>query len=280
MDIYDGSLDPQAVVADMARRGAKTLYLETNNYRSAGAGHPECKYGPDVDILYPDVVGKYLDAAHAKGIAVVAWYLPGFVDIDKDIRRSLGAIRFTTAKGNRFDGFAPDIESRGDFYCAGVPEAEIRDRFNAGIVEYNKRLRAAVPAGMVLGGIVVDAKNNERAPSRWAGFPWSDIAKTYDIILPMAYWTASPSNQGCPGAQIDTFSYMREVVSKTEALMGAKKPLHLIGGVADCISPIETEGYAAASKQLGSVGVSLYDYSTQTRHAEAEALWAALGKFN
>lgn len=277
VDIYDVELEPADVIDELSRRSVKTLYLETNNFRSGTP--PGCSYGPDVDILYPEEVSQYLDLAHRKGINVVAWYLPGFADMDRDIRRSLGAINFKTAAGNTFDGFAPDIESRGEFGCKGVPSADQRTAFNNGIVEYSKRLGEAVGTDKVIGGIVVDAKNNERAPSRWAGFPWPDIAKSYDIVMPMAYWSADPRNGGCGGADIDTNDYMQQVVAKTEALMGTKKPMHLIGGVVDCVSAAEVRGYVDGMKAVGSLGASLYDYKTTQRSPERDSIWSELLRF-
>ena len=277
VDIYDTGLDPTAAVEEMKRRGVRTLYLETNNYRSGASN--ACQYGPDVDIRYPEVVTQYLDQAHKRGMNVVAWYLPGFANIERDIKRSLAAINFSTPSGNRFDGFAPDIETRGEFGCAGVPGEQVREKFNAAIVEYTQRLRAAVGADKVLGAIVVDAKNNEKAPGRWEGFPWPEIGKSYDAILPMAYWTASPDNGGCPGADVDVRSYMHQVVDKTNALMKTSKPFHLIGGVANCITQAETAGYVNGAKDKATLGVSLYDFSTTENNPAREGLWAELSKF-
>jgi hypothetical protein len=261
----------------MSARGVKTLYLETNNWRSRGNG--ACEPGPDVDILYPDIVTNFLDRAHAKGIRVVAWYLPGFANVDRDLKRSIAAINFSTPAGNHFDGFAADIETRGEFGCQGVTGDDVRTHFNAGIVDYSNRLRAAVGGDKVLGAIVVDAKNNERAPARWEGFPWGEIARRFDIVMPMAYWSANPDNAGCPGNDVDIASYMQQVVEKTQALMGAKKTMHIVGGIADCVSVAETAGYVGAMKAVGSVGASLYDFRTIQSHPDHDLLWAELGRF-
>jgi hypothetical protein len=279
VDIYDETLDVSAAVDEMSRRGVKVLYLETNNWRSRGDGTGPCAAGPDVDILFPDIVTNYLDRAHAKGIRVVGWYLPGFGNVERDIKRSLAAINFSTPSGNRFDGFAADIETRGEFGCQGVTGDDVRQRFNAGIIEYSNRLRASVGGDKVLGAIVVDAKNNERAPARWEGFPWGEIAKNYQVVMPMAYWTAAPDNAGCPGADLDTASYMKQVVEKTQALMGTSRPLAPIGGIADCITAAETAGYVAAMKAVGAIGASLYDYRTIQDNPEREVLWAELARF-
>ena len=55
---------------------------------------------PGCPIRRPALVARFLEAAHAQGLAVVAWYLPGFLDVARDVRRSLAAITFRTASGH------------------------------------------------------------------------------------------------------------------------------------------------------------------------------------
>lgn len=264
VDVFDycigGDLDPRTTVDELARRGVKTLFLQTGRFREAN------------DIADVATITAFLDRAAVHGIAVVGWYVPGFGDIDRDLRRSLAVLRFVTPSGNRFAGFAPDIESRD----------EVGPRFNQGIVEYSRRLRAAVPPGTVLGAIVVDAKNNTRAQAAWAGFPWAQIGHDYDVILPMAYWTVvrGYALPAClkPGLSAD--AYMEEVVSLTTARMGRERPIHLIGGIADCIRPEEMTAYVTGSIKLGTIGGSLYDFVTLQAHPQRELLWTQLARFN
>src|SRR5581483_2724852 len=91
--------NPRREVAAMARDGVRTLYLQTGNYEQQG------------DLVRPVALGRFVDAAHAAGLRVVAWYLPAFTDPAQDARRALAAIRFRSARGERFDGFALDIEA-------------------------------------------------------------------------------------------------------------------------------------------------------------------------
>src|SRR4051812_9423308 len=58
---------PEATVARLAAAGARTLYLETANHRRS----------PRVLIVHPAADARFLDAAHAAGLRVIAWYLPG-----------------------------------------------------------------------------------------------------------------------------------------------------------------------------------------------------------
>jgi hypothetical protein len=294
MDWYDyghpWSPDPALLVDQMAQRGVRTLFLETGLWAQ----------GPD--ILYPGGVDTLLDHAHAHGIRVVGWYVPGFADIDHDIRASLAVLAYTSPGGQHFDGFAPDIEDLSAIQQAGrhtvtvsLPRSracpkgctntvvvdaspvDVLARFNAGITEYSRRLRQSVPAGATLGAIVLDAKNNARTPGYWAGFPWPEIAARYDVVLPMAYWSVNKP-AACPAA--DAGPYIRDVVSMTQSLMGTPKPIHPIGGIADCLRAQDVTTYVDATKASGSIGGSLYDLDTTQANPEKDAFWSALARLN
>lgn len=263
VDLYDyvlqDRMDPLEAVDEMARRGVGTLYLQTNRWSLGG------------DIYDPATVSAFVERAHAREIKVVGWYLPGFADLDRDIRRSLAVLEFVTPAGHRFDGFAADIEDRREV-------DQDLTRFIDGIAEYSTRLRL-LTEGKVVAAIVPDAKNNERAPHRWVGFPWSEIARHYDVVMPMAYWSVSKGRARC-GTEYDVEEYLREVVSKTVHLMGRSKPLHPIGGIADCIGASEVAGYVRAVKELGSLGGSLYDFATTQANPARDELWAELRGLN
>jgi hypothetical protein len=294
MDWYDyghpWSPDPASIVDQLAQRGVRTLFLQTG------------LWGQGPDILNPGVFDAYLDHAHARGIRVVGWYVPGFADIDHDLRASLAVLAYTSTSGQHFDGFAPDIEDLSAIQQAGrhpvtvsVPPgracprgctntlvvdakpADVLARFNAGIAEYSRRLRQSVPAGTTLGAIVLDAKNNDRSPGSWAGFPWPEIAARYDVVLPMAYWSVNKP-AACPAA--DAASYIRDVVAMTQSLMGTSRPIHPIGGIADCLKTQDVTTYVDGTKAAGSVGGSLYDFLTTQANPDREAFWSALGRLN
>jgi hypothetical protein len=202
---------------------------------------------------------------------VVGWYLPGFADLDRDVNASLAVLNFRTPSGQSFDGFAADIE---DNRAVGGRLAA----FNAGVAAYSVKLRASAPSGVTLGAIVPDAKNNMRAPGLWAGFPWQEIARQFDVIMPMAYWSVIKRG-GCAGG-LNADAYMREVTSRTQAHMGTPKPMHPIGGIADCTTPKEVEEYVNVGTQEGWVGGSLYDVLTTNGSPWGERMWEHLRRFN
>lgn len=245
VDIYDyairDNMNIPEVVDNMAKRGVKTLYLQTSRWKDPN------------DIVNVGAVDLFLENAHARGIKVVGWYVPGFGNLDRDIRRSVLVLEHKTPNGHQFDGFAPDIETREEVGGSAA-------RYNAGVAEYSIRLRSQLP-NATIGAIVDDAKNNLRAPERHAGFPWGEISKNYDVVLPMAYWTVTKGKNGGCGTQYDADAYIREVVSLTRTYMGTDRPIHPVGGIADCVTENEVAGYVAATNAVG-IGGSFYDYAT------------------
>src|SRR4249920_3171616 len=101
VDIYDGGVfaAPERTAARMAARHVTTVWVETANDRAA------------TDVVRPERLGRLVEALHAQGLKVVAWYLPGHVDPALDVRRSLAMLSFRTPTGQGFDGVSLDIES-------------------------------------------------------------------------------------------------------------------------------------------------------------------------
>ncbi|MGH2684050.1 MAG: hypothetical protein ACRDJP_01095, partial [Actinomycetota bacterium] len=164
VDIFDRALygDPEGTVATLSAHGVKTLYLQTATYRFPGP------------IRYPDLAGRFLDAAHAAGIRVVAWYVPDFADLRRDFGWSMAAVNFTSPAGERFDSFALDIE-----VTVVTDPAERADR----LLQLSGQLRGAVGPSYPLGAITPSPL---RSPGYWPVFPDAELARLYDVYLPMA----------------------------------------------------------------------------------------------
>jgi hypothetical protein len=251
---------PASVVRSMAARGVRNLYIETARWNSAGA------------LDHPTELGAFIDAAHGSGIKVVGWYMPGFADIPTDVQRSLAVLTFTSPGGQHFDGFAADIEDRS--------ATRTQDQFNAGIAAYASAVRQAVGPGVTLGAIVPDAKNNERAPAYWAGFPWPQIGDNFDVVQPMAYWSVTKRARTCLSAQMDVTSYMNEVIDRTDSLMGRSRPIAPMGGVAYCDTQQEVADYVRTLQARGAIGGGLYDFYALEGNPHAATLWSELTPLN
>jgi hypothetical protein len=239
VDIYDPALlrDPVGAVERMRTRGVKTLYLETANYRQA----------PSVDIVYSLAVGQFIDAAHVAGIRVVAWYLPSLTNLRLDLRRSLAAIRFTTAAGGRFDSFALDIES------GLVRSISRRNRY---LLLLSRRIRRAAGSNYPLGAITPDQRSTSTSlPSLWPGFPYRRLRAVYDVFLPMAYssFRVSGSNY--------IYRYTRANIDYIrQRTRDYSTNVHVIGGLANSLSAFEVKGMVEAARDGGAIGASLYKF--------------------
>jgi hypothetical protein len=248
LDIYATAswAHPRQEVAAMARDGVRTLYLQTGNYEQR------------VDLVRRRTLGLYVDAAHAAGMRVVAWYLPSFADPAQDTRRALAAIRFHSAGDERFDAFALDIEA------SLVKPASLR---NERLLRLSARLRAAVGARYALGAIIPSPVGIRRHPVYWPHFPYRQLARYYDVFLPMAYAT----DAGIRGSRA-TRAYNAADVALIRAHTGRRHvPIHLIGGLADAMGPRETAGFMRAVADCAPFGYSLYDFPLTRR-----AAWKAL----
>jgi hypothetical protein len=237
LDIYAAKswFQPEQQVAAMAGDGARTLYLETGNYRQTA------------DLVRPWDVGRFIDAAHAAGLRVVAWYLPSFLHLKRDERRAVAAIRFRSPLGGRFDGFALDIEATN---VRGIP---LRNRR---LLELSAWLRRTVGPRYPLGAITPSPVG--MSPSYWPGIPYRELARSYNVFLPMAYSTL----RGVHGGKA-TRAYLAATVAAIRGSAGAPRlPIHLIGGLSGAMSLKETVAFRHAVTDTRSVGYSLYAFQT------------------
>ena len=238
IDIYDKSAfnRPVETVSAVAAKGVRTIYLETSNYRQTSA------------ILRPVATGKLIEAAHATGLEVIAWYLPSFRNISRDRARSLAAIGFRTNGGQAFDGFALDIEA------SVVASASLR---TTRLLSLSRMIRNAAPKGYALGAIIPSPRGMQLSPTYWPGFPYRELGAVYDVMLPMSYFTYRVEGMGAVRAYT---AKSITIIRKETGRSGI--PIHMIGGVADGTSAAEAAGFMAAIARCRPLGYSLYDYFT------------------
>ena len=213
----------------------RTLYLQTSNSsRSA-------------DLVRPAGLGRLVDAAHARGLRVVAWYLPTLLLPARDLRRALAAIRFRTQTGGSFDSFALDIES------SSVRSPALR---NARLLDLSRRLRTAVGPSYALGAIIPSPRGMEILRHYWPRFPYSDLYRIYDVFLPMAYFSYR-AHGTAPVAR-----YVQRSVEIIRARTGDPDvAIHVIGGISQRTSAAEARGFMRAVRGCRTFGFSLYDFA-------------------
>ncbi len=247
ISIYSPSFHaaPQRLAAALAARKVHTLFLQTGNYRQP------------VDVVRAAHVGAVIEAMHARHIAVVAWYLPALTNPAVDLRRSLAAARFVSARGERFDSFALDIEAS----LVRKPGERTRR-----LLALSARIRAAVGPAYRLGAIIPSPVGMRRLRHYWPGFPYAGLARAYDAFVPMAYY----SSRAHSAAEVARYA-QRSIAIIREESGRPGLPIHIIGGMASATSTSEAAAFVRAIVSCGVTGFSLYDYS-----GTKPALWRVL----
>ncbi len=238
VDIYDGGVyaAPEATAARIAARGVGTVWVETANYRAS------------TDVVKPAELGRFVEALHARGVKVVAWYLPGHVDPARDTRRSIAMLTFRTPGGQAFDGVSLNIEG------TALRDVALRSRRAVALARRVRREAGSTPLAV----IPFNPRGLERRPSTWPRFPWVELAEVADAFAPMVY------TGGAFKGFDATYGYVTRAIRLLRFQAGDPDvAIHVAGGVADRLGPEELAGFAAAvSDDGGTIGVSLYDWAT------------------
>ena len=247
VDIYDGPVyaAPERSADRIAARGVKTVWVETANF------------GASADVVKPLQLGRLVDTLHARGVQVVAWYLPGHVKPALDERRALAMLGFRTLAGGQFDGVALDIES------TKLRNATLRSRRAVALAKRLREEAGETPLAI----IPFNPRGLERRPATWPRFPWAELAENADAFAPMVY------TGGAIKGFDATYGYVTRALRLLRVNTGDEDvPIHVAGGVADRLGTDELAGFAAAVSDDGAtIGVSLYDWMTTTPRA-----WKAL----
>lgn len=238
LDVYDWStyytrvgtpVGLEAVDA-LAAQGVQTIFIQAS------------KWDAPVDVLEPGRLQAFIDRAHQHGMKVVGWYLPTLEDPGRDMQRLLAIAAMT------IDGLAVDIEARN------VDDVAERNRR---LVELSTALRNALP-GQVIGAIPLEPVLIEDVnPRFWPAFPWAEIAPSYDVWLPMGYWTNRR------GDLRDAYRYTADNIDRVRARIGQPNaPVHALGGIGDLTTELDLIGFHTAASERGAIGGSIYDYRT------------------
>jgi hypothetical protein len=218
----------------MADLGIQTVYIQTSHLGVA-----------DQVVLERDRLEMLVDTAHDNGMSVVAWYLPTLADVDVDLERLLASAELDV------DGLAVDIES------TVVEDPAER---NARLLELNAALRGALPdrviAAITLSAVHLQVVN----PAYWPDYPWAEVAETYDLLVPMTYWSIRLPEWR------DGNRYVGENIDRIRAATGDPDlPIHVIGGIADGATVEQVQGMLQAiDARDGVIGASLYDWATSS----------------
>jgi hypothetical protein len=242
-----------AVVDDMASQGVRTLFLQATRLDDRTPGLLEDRW----------LLAEFLLRAHQRGVRVVGWYLPEWVDDGGDLQRLEAVSRFAVL-GHRFDGVGVDIE-----YTADGLEPEER---SARLVALSQAFRAS-SADDAIGAIVLPPVQIEVINAQfWPQFPWGAIEPYYDVWLPMSYWSFRRQDSGYKNG----YTYSEESIRRLRNNLGDQQALvHGVGGIGavdgvdDDPTPEEPlasiddlEPFSRSLRDTGAIGGSIYDWWT------------------
>ena len=237
VDIYDATIhEPQYVVDQAVAHQVSTIYWETSNYHSPA------------DVMYPEDLRQVIALAHAQGIKVVPWYLPGYRNIKLDRRRFAAAINAGGA--DPIDGLGVDIEA--DI----VRNRQLRATRAARMVQW---LRTTYP-DLPMAGIVP-----RDALAWWRIFPYAEVRANTDVMMPMCYTSRYLTPAQTTAMSADCVTTIRTQTGDPTA------PVHVIAGVTDFLKPRLLIAAARGARDAGAMGFSLYNLETTTT-----AGWRAL----
>jgi hypothetical protein len=243
IDIYDIEWEPEKQVEVAALAGVDAIFVQSARHKS------------ETDIQDADRLGRLIDAAHDAGIKVMTWYIADFVDLDRDFRRSVEAIRFTTPNGNRPDGFGLDIE------LDDVRDVTVR---NERLLTLTRSLRDYVGPDYPMAAIVLPPLQLDLNGTWWPGFPYAELRPYYDVYIPMSY----SSYRGTDAAK--TYQWNLDNITETRRRAGDPDlAVHLAGGIADNLP--EVDAFVDAARDGGAIGAGLYDL-----HTTRSSAWPAL----
>jgi hypothetical protein len=239
--------DPAGAVRALAAHHVATLYLETGRSTSPAA------------VERPAATAAFVDAAHAAGVRVVAWYYPTFRRVARDVARTLATARFQTPAGGAFDGVAADIED---------PSVALPARRSRRAAAYTDALAAGIPC-YPWGAITYPPVGLDLNAHAWPGYPWAAIARDYAAVLPMAYWAArTRTAAGAAWYAAGNLAALPVLTGRSDLVV------HLIGSGGG--GTAQAAAFAHAAVGGGAAGISLYPAS-RLASGEWTALAAALG---
>ena len=128
---------------------------------------------------------------------------------------------------------------------------------NRRLLTLSSQIRDAVGAAYTLGAIIPSPRGMQLVKGYWDSFPYADLGLTYDVFLPMGYFSYRPTDLG--GAYGYT---VRNVALIRRGTGDPQVAIHAIGGVGDNVNAAQVGAFVRATRDCGVSGASLYDFTT------------------
>jgi uncharacterized lipoprotein YddW (UPF0748 family) len=211
-----------------------------------------------------DSLNRLLPVAHKAGIAVIAWIYTSLNNVGDDARMTELVSNYRTPTGDRADGMLMDIE-------------EVTD--SASVYTYGQLARAILGPDVLFVASVFH-------PFARPGYPYAAIAASFNVIAPMNYWHSRKNRQYSDDAVQRFVSVSIQTIRAAMSIAGGTPlPVEETGQTYDMYSAASTGGLDAptaaevttdlrTARDLGCVGVSLYEWQTATQDE-----WSAISAY-
>lgn len=224
-------------------------------FKDAGVTHVYLHISTSLDGFFGrDAMEDFLPQAHEAGIVVIGSTYASLKDPYKDASQAVQMMDYVTAKGDKFDGLAADLEE---------------NLFEWQVETFSKTIRNKYGADMPMIAVVYPASWH------WIAQPWHVYKKYYDVMGPMVYWHYKAKEYTYTEAYNAVKSEM-EYLNRNTGL-----PVTMIGQSYNMFpdswqfpAAHEIKGAMQAAKDLGAVGYSTYRGRTATDYE-----WAEFAKF-
>jgi hypothetical protein len=189
-----------------------------------------------------DELAQIVPAAHARGLAVIAWGFPYLYDPVADAGWTDQVLAWRAASGDRVDGFSPDIETASE----GVALSAQRVAVYLGLVR---------PArdGRPLVATVYPPTDH------WmAAYPYGTMAPYVDAFAPMVYWECRDPGDAATEA-VTRLSPMKPVT-----VIGQAFSFGDVGGRVTQPDTAELDRFMGTARQDGAIGASFWVWQDLT----------------
>lgn len=209
---------------------------------------------------------RLLPAAHAAGIAVIAWVYPTLSDIAADVRMTQEVAAYVTPSGERADGVATDVEEVDD---------------TGSVYTYGQLVRALVGPDTLLVAAVYH-------PFAETYYPYASIAASWNVLAPMDYWHSRRSQRYTPDEVARFVGNSLTTISAAATVLGGAEPMPIeeLGQTYDMFSndgagrgaapsAAELSADMRTARDFGAIGVSFFEWQTATLDE-----WSAISQFH
>lgn len=237
---YTDGGDPAAVVAQARASHLGQLWVRVGDSLNGFYGAAE--------------LNELVPAAHAAGLAVIAWGFPYLYDPVGDARWTAKVLAWHTPDGQTVDGYSADIERPSE----GVDLTARRTAV------YLQAVRRVAGSRLVVATVYPPTDANWQS----GGYPYTAIAPYVDAFAPMIYWECTDPGTDATG-DVARLATLRPV-----HVIGQAFNLADVGGRAVAPSGAEIDEFLQASEKAGALGGSLWVW----QDADPQE-WAAIGGY-